>query len=65
MLAVTKFKAFAEANVIAIQKLKFVLGRAGNIVRKGENAGYQNFLLFQQCFLKLSLPEVLKVRIVW
>ena len=32
-----------------------------NIVAKGENAGYQHFLLFLQCFEKLSFPEVLKV----
>ena len=41
------------------------LGRLENIVGKGENAGYQHFLLFQQCFLKLSLLEVLKIVIVW
>ena len=29
---------------------KFVFGRVENIVRKGENAGYQHFLLFSQCF---------------
>ena len=45
--------------------LKFVLGRVENIVGKRENAGYQHFLLFPQCFQKLSSPEVLKVRIVW
>ena len=27
-----------------------VLDVVQNIVRKGENAGYQHFLLFQQCF---------------
>ena len=41
------------------QKLKFVLGRVENIVRKGENAGYQHVLLFPRCFLKLSFPKVL------
>ena len=35
-----------------------------NIVLKGENTGYQHFLYFPQCFLKLSFPEVLKVGIV-
>ena len=30
------------------EKLKFVLGRVENIVGKGENAGFQHFLLFQQ-----------------
>ena len=47
------------------QKFKIVLGRVENIVGKGENAGYQYFFLFPQCFLKLSFPEVLKVGIVW
>ena len=32
------------------QKLKFVRGRVVNIVGKEENAGYQHFLLFPQCF---------------
>ena len=45
-------------------KLKFVLGRAENIVGKGENAGYQYFLPFTQCFQKFSVREVLKVGIV-
>ena len=36
-----------------------------NIVRKGENAGYQQFLLFPQCFQKASFPASLKVGIVW
>ena len=35
-------------------KMKFYLGREENIVEKGENAGYQHFLLFPQCFQKLS-----------
>ena len=50
-----------------------VLDRAENIVGKGENAGnnihagkgenagFQHFLLFPQCFQKLSFQEVLKV----
>ena len=31
-----------------MKKMKFALG--GNIDGKGENAGYQHFLLFPQCF---------------
>ena len=38
--------------------LKFVLGRVENIMGKGENAGYQLFLLFPQYFQKLSFPGV-------
>ena len=30
-----------------------------NNVRKGENAGYQHFLLFPQCFQKLSVSLML------
>ena len=30
------------------------INRAENTVDKGENAGYQYFLLFSQCFPKLS-----------
>ena len=37
---------------------------AESIVEKGENAGYQHFLLFTQYFHKPSLPGSLKVRIV-
>ena len=32
------------------QKLKFAVVRVGNIVGKEENASYQHFLLFPQCF---------------
>ena len=42
------------------------LGRVENIMGKEENAGYyQHFLLFPQCFQKLSFPEGLKVLIVF
>ena len=47
------------------EKLKFVLGRVENIVGKGENAGYQHFLLFPQCFQKASYTGSLKVVMVW
>ena len=57
----SKFKA--EDKLILTQKFKFALGRVENIVGKAENAGYQHFLLFPQCFQKLSFPQVLKVGI--
>ena len=60
----SKFKAFADDKRILTQKLKFVSRRVENIVGKGENAGYQHFLLFPHCFLKLSFPEALKFGIV-
>ena len=39
--------------------------RVEKIVGKGENAGYQRFLLFPQCFQKASFPEASKGVIVW
>ena len=37
-----------------------VFDRVENIVGKGENAGYQHFLLFPQCFQKASFLGVVK-----
>ena len=34
--------------------VEFVSDNVENIVGKGENAGYQHFLLFPQCFKKLK-----------
>ena len=42
-----------------LKNLKFVLGLVENIVGKGENAGYQYFLLFPQCFQKASMLNTL------
>ena len=44
---------------------KFVLGMVENIVQKVENAGYQHFILYPQCFQNASFSGSLKVRIVW
>ena len=42
-----------------IQNLKFVRGRVENIMGKGENAGYQHFLVFPSMFSKgISCREV-------
>ena len=51
-LGLSKLKAFANDKINVSEKLKFVLGRVESIVGKGENAGYQHFLL--QCFKKAS-----------
>ena len=44
------------------ENLKFVLERVENIMGKGENAGYQHFLI--QCFQKAPFQGSLKVWIV-
>ena len=41
---------------------KFVFGSVENIAGKGENAGYQHFLLFPQCFQKGYFLRVVKNR---
>ena len=47
-------------------KQKVILGWVlENIAGKGENAGYQHFLLFPQCFQKAYFCVSLKVGIVW
>ena len=38
----------------------FLFDRAEDTVRKGENTGYQHFLLFPQCFQKLYFLGVVK-----
>ena len=43
-------KALPDDKINVTQKLKFVLERVENILGKGENAGYQHFLLFPKCF---------------
>ena len=65
ILDMSKLKAFADDNLNVNQKSKYGSGRIENIVGKGENAGYQHFLLFPQCFQKASSLASLKVDILW
>ena len=46
------------------KRLEIVMLRIENILGKAENAGYQHFLLFPQCFQMPSLSGSLKVWIV-
>ena len=43
---------------------ELVFDRVENIAGKGENAGGQHFLLFPQCFQKLSSSSSIKFDIV-
>ena len=54
ILPLSKLKAFADDNFIVAQIAKFFFNRVENIVEKGENADFQHFLLFPQCFQKAS-----------
>ena len=50
----SEFKAFADDNLVAVQMNELVFDGIENIVGKGENAGYQHFLLCPQYFQKAS-----------
>ena len=52
----SKFKELTDDRIKANKKLKFVLGIEENILGKGENAGYQHFLIFPNIFKSL-LPQ--------
>ena len=65
ILVRSKLKVFVDNKIHVTKKLKFVFRSGKNIVGKGENAGYQHFLLFPQCYQKASHRRVLKVMIVW
>ena len=50
----TKLKAIADNKLNIAKMTDSVFDRKENNVGKGENAGYQHFLLFPQCFPKPS-----------
>ena len=54
-----------KAKLNVTQRLKFVIGKVENIVGKGENYGYQPFLLFPTMFSKGYFLRVFKVGIAW
>ena len=61
----TKLKAFADDKMNVAEMTISLYDRIENTVGKEENAGYQHFLLFPQCFPKPSFLGYLKGRIVW
>ena len=57
ILDLINLKVFVGYTINVIEKLTFNFINIENIVGKGENEGYQHFLLFQQCFQKTSFFE--------
>ena len=55
-----KLKAFADDKLNVTRNVKVVFHRIENIVGKEENAGYQHFLLFPQCFQKAFFLQCVK-----
>ena len=64
ILDCSKLKAFAKDKINLAKMMIYVFDRIENIVGKGENAGYQHFLLFL-CFQKAYFSGSVKVGIVW
>ena len=62
---VTKLKAFADDRINEAHMIIFSVDGVEKIVGKGENAGYQHFLLFPQCFLRLPFVGSSKGGILW
>ena len=60
----TKLKAYAEVKSNVDYLMISLFGRAEDIVGKGENAGYQHFLLYPQCFTNPSSLGSLRVGII-
>ena len=58
----SKLKAFTDNKINVTENLKSVLERVENIVGKGENAGYQHFLLFPTVFSKAFFLRIVKSR---
>ena len=54
IVEVTKLKAFADDKSNIAKMTISLFDRVENAMGKGEYAGYQNFLLFSQCFPKPS-----------
>ena len=57
-------KAFADNKIDFVKTIISLLDTVENTTGKQENAGYQHFLLFPQCFPKSSYLGLLKVGIV-
>ena len=49
---------FADDKLRIAPMMIQVIDRVENTVRKGENAGYMNFLLFLKCFQKLVISSL-------
>ena len=58
-------KKFADDNFRFDENGRKLSNRVENTVGKGENARYEQFLLFPQCFQKVCFPGASKDVTVW
>ena len=61
----SKLKAFANDKIYVTIETEILFGMGRKHYGKGENAGFQHFLLFPQCFQKVSFSGSLKAVTVW
>ena len=61
----SKLKQSADDNFKFHENSRNLSKRVENTVGKGEIAGYEQFLLFPQCFQNAGFPEASKGVIVW
>ena len=61
----SKLKAFADNKMNEAHMMILVFDRVEKIVGKGQNDGYQEFLLFPQNFQKAYFSRSSKVGIMW
>ena len=57
----SKLKAYADNKLNTAKMTILLCDRLENTLGKGENAGYQHFLLFPKCFPRPSPLGLLKV----
>ena len=61
----SKLKEFADDSFKFDKSGRKLLKWVENTLGKGEIAGYEQFLLFLQCFRNVCFPEASKGVIVW
>ena len=62
ILTLSTLKVFTDNKFNVAQIGQYFIDRVDNNVGKGENAGYQHFLLFPQCFSKGFTSRIVKSR---
>ena len=65
IIDMTKLKALADDKLNIAKMMISLVYKVENTMGKGENAGYQHFLLFPCCFPKPTSLVSLKVGILW
>ena len=65
ILDLSRLITLADNQTNKNQMIKFVCDKDENLVGKGENASYQQFLPFLQCFQKPSSTGLLKLGTFW